>query len=78
MNLQLRQTLFEEKLNNDLDTYTKALKQEKIRKFQRDAMDYKEVKIYNWRKKTPRNTEGVPCLKARPRTVSFNFKSSEC
>lgn len=68
----------EEKLNTDLDTYTKALKQEKIRKFQRDAMDYKEVKIYNWRKKTPRNTEGVPCLKARPRTVSFNFKSSEC
>lgn len=67
----------EEKLNTDLMKYTQYIKDEKIQKFQRDITDYNEGKVYNWNKRPQRVADGGLSTKARPRTVSFNFSSSE-
>ena len=38
--------------------FTQSLKEDKIRKFQRDATDYNEGSVYSWKKRFPRSTDG--------------------
>lgn len=66
----------EEKLKEDMNKFTLALKQEKLRKFRRDETDYKGGNVYSWNKPYQRRQEQYQ-QKERPRTVSFNFTSSE-
>lgn len=43
--------LFEEKLNqikSDLKNFEKKMKENKLRKFERDRKDYKNARLYNW------------------------------
>lgn len=74
---QFKTDHLEEKLKMDIEKYTENLKCLKIKKFQRDENDYKEGKVYNWNKRTPRGTEPGPHGRTRSRTVSFNLTSSE-
>lgn len=74
---QESKTRYEEKLSTDLKTFTQSLKQTKIRKFQRDEVDYKEGKVYHWNVGKSRTTKGNHSSSRRPKSVSFSFTSSE-
>lgn len=64
------------KLKEDLQQFTQKLKQEKLRKFKRDDLDYKKGNVYTWKKQTFNYTDSSH-LHRRPRTVSFNITSSD-
>lgn len=63
------------KLTEDLNTFKEQLKQEKLRKFQRDEKDYKENRVYSWQGTRGPFQQEPPRRGAR--TVSFNFTSEE-
>ena len=63
------------KLTEDLRKFKEQIKQEKLRKFQRDEKDYKEKRVYFWQgSKSP--FQPGPQRKGA-RTVSFNFTSED-
>lgn len=66
----------EKKMKEDLEQFTQKLKQEKIRNFKRDDMDYKTGNVYTWKKQTYKRRDSSQ-TRRRPRTVSFNITSSE-
>lgn len=62
---------FEEKIKDDMEQLSKKLKQEKLAKFGRDELDYKEHKVYLWPQRNERT------WRQRKRSVSFNLPSSD-
>lgn len=66
----------DEILKEKVDTFTLTLKQDKLRKFRRDEVDYRDGKVFAWRKPTRKNSESH-LQRRKPRSVSFNLTSSD-
>lgn len=71
-NFKNQQISFEKELEVDLEKLQRELKQEKLRKFNRDLSDYKDNKVYWWKQKRSFKTQ-----LQRRRTVSFQLPSSD-
>ena len=63
-------------MKEKVDTFTLTLKQDKLRKLRRDEGDYRDGKVFAWRKSACKNSESYP-QRRKPRSVSFNFTSSD-
>lgn len=70
MNDDQKKSHFDNKLKQDIEELTNWVKQQKIKKFNRDENDYEEGKFYKWTRLTQWETQWQ-------RSVSSNLTSSD-